>query len=75
MVRLTVCLACCLCCTAIATSNPDYSTDTTTRETHTSKSPGVDPRANVMQAPKMLLLNEQRKAGNPDLAPPRQSSQ
>lgn len=68
MVRLTTCLVCCLCCTAFATaSNPDQSTGTMTRRTKTA--PRVDPRANVMQFPKRLLLNAQLKAEIPDLAP------
>ena len=69
MVRIAACLACCLCCTAIATSKPDQSIGTTTQEAQTSKIPRADPRANVMQFPKRLLLNAQRKAGIPDLAP------
>lgn len=59
MVRIAACLACCLCCTAIATeSNPDQSTGTMTRETQPSKIPRIDSRANVMQFPKRLLLEQ-----------------
>jgi len=71
MVRIAACLACCLWCTVITTaSNPNHSMGTTTREAQTSKIPRVDPRANVMQFPKRLLLNAQPKAGLPDPAPP-----
>jgi hypothetical protein len=70
MVRTAACLACSLCCAVIATaSNPDHSVGTTTREAQITKIPRVDPRANVMQFPKRLLLNAQPKAGLPDRAP------